>query len=201
MVKTETKIIQVPREELSIEELRGLSRTAKDSYIERFILKILELNKETGLSSRDLHSKMNYLSMPTLHKYLEGLIAKRQIYKVRTGTSVNYFPNHRPLHPLVNKTIKVDDTKKYKFQLVEIENDLNVYLQEIERDFIGREDVKGGILIPLRGLKVITEYLAHLGEERPKLIEELRKFTEIRKKQNLNRLLPLAEKQEGGGWM
>ena len=186
MIKTETKIIQVPREELSTEELKGLTRTAKDSYIERFILKILELNKETGLSSRELYSKMNYLSMPTLHKFLEGLIAKRQIYKVRSGISVHYFPNHRPLHPLINKTIKVDDSKKYKFQLVEIESDLDVYLQEIERDFIGREEVKGGILIPLRGLKVITEYLTHLGEERPKLIEEFKKIKldELDKKLN-----------------
>lgn len=192
MVKKQNKIIQLPTEKLSITELKGLSSDARDAYVERYLLKLLELNKESGLTQREIHMELNHLSAPTLYKHLEGLIAKRQIYKVRTGMSVNYFPNHRPLHPLVNKNIQVDENKKFRFQLVEIESDLSLYLQEIERDFLGREEIKGGVLIPLRGIKSISEYLSQLSQERPMLIEEFKKT----KMEELNKKLYGGDKHE-----
>ncbi|TAL51537.1 MAG: hypothetical protein EPN86_06465 [Nanoarchaeota archaeon] len=167
------KPITKPKEELSREELEHLPRKDKDAYLERYILKLLELNKEQGLNFSEVRQAVPYTSTPTLARYLETLAATRQIYKVRRGKNVEYYPNNRPLHPLINKTIS-SGNKKFKFQILEYDDGLQTYIQEINRDFLGREEVSGGILIPLNSVPIIAEYLLFLNKEKPKIIEEFR---------------------------
>ncbi len=175
-----------PLSELSEKELFSLSRADRELYLERYILSLLEKNKERGLTLNQLNRMVTFVSKPTLSKYLNTLLAKRQIYKVQRSNTTEYYPNNRPLHPLINKTLNFD-TKRYKFQIVSYEDGLYLHIQEINKNPYGKEEIAGGILIPLNDLEKINDYLNYVGKEKVKIIENFReqKIKEFDEKINL----------------
>src|SRR3989344_1495452 len=144
-------MIVKPLSELNEKEVFSLSRADRELYIERYILGLLEANKESGLTLNQIDRIITFVSKPTLSKYLNTLLAKRQIYKVQRSNTTEYYPNHRPLHPLINKVLNFD-RKRYKFQMVSYEDGLYLHIQEINKNPYGKEEIAGGILISLNDL-------------------------------------------------
>ncbi|MFH1801510.1 MAG: hypothetical protein ABH804_01615 [archaeon] len=183
LLKPLRKMVVKPKTELNEKEIFSLSRDDRELYIQRYILSLLESNKTSGLTLNTLNRLVTFVSKPTLLKHLNTLMAKRQIYKVKRGNAVEYYPNHRPLHPLISKIITLQK-KKYKFQLIEYEDGLQLYIQEINRNVYGKEEVAGGILIPFTDLNQITTYLQKIEKEKLKIIENFKqqKIKEIESK-------------------
>lgn len=177
-----------PKDELEIDEIKNLSKKDRDLYIQRYILKVIELNKEKGLTFNELYRNISFISKPTLIKFLDTFIAKRQVYKVKKEKYTEYYPNNRPIHPLINRTLNFDN-KKYKFQLIDNPDGLYLYLQEIQKDPLGIEEIVGGIMIPFLAIDKIDVILKEVSIERPRLIEELKeiKMKEFDKKMGGNK--------------
>lgn len=174
-----------PSSELSEKELFSLSRVDRELYIERYVLSLLEANKETGLTLNQFDRIITFVSKPTLSKYLNTLLAKRQIYKVQRSNTVEYYPNHRPLHPLINKILNFD-RKRYKFQIISYEDGLYLYIQEINKNLYGKEEIAGGILVALNDLGKVNDYLKYIETEKIKIIEDFKeqKINEFENKIN-----------------
>ena len=166
-----TKII---KNGLSSEEYSQLSRQNKAKYNENYLLTLLDLNKEYGLTLTESSKMIKHVSKPTVLKFLERLIAKRQIYKVRRDKLIIYKPNNRPIHPLYNKTVTYGNDKKYLFQVIDNPDGLYLFIQEAIRDFFGMEEIIGGIMIPLEQIERIERIFSEVSKNKFKLIEELK---------------------------
>lgn len=160
-----------PKMELTENEMLSLSREDKDLYIQRYLLNLLENNK--GITFNSISRAVHFVSKPTLLKHLNTLMAQRQIYKVKKGNTVEYSPNHRPLHPLISKIISLQK-KKYRFQLVEYDDGLQLYIQEINKNPYGKEEIAGGILIPFNNISPINNFLTQIEKEKFKIIEDFK---------------------------
>ena len=168
---------------LMLEEYERLSKDNRTNYNETFFLSLLAKNKEQGLTLQEATECASHLSKPTVLKFLERLLAKRQIFRVHRDKLIIYYPNNRPLHPLFNESINLGD-KKYGIQLIDNLEGLSLFVQEIHRDLIGIETVSGGIMIPFNSIDKIMDTFNKIRSQRFKLVEEFKKqkLAEIDKK-------------------
>jgi len=168
------KIITKIRNELAPEEYEKLSKGNKVRYNENYIISLLEKNKEGGFTLQEADRIIHHLSKPTILKFLERLIAKRQIFKIQRDKLIIYHPNHRPIHPLLNKKISLGD-KNYNIQLIDNPEGLSLFIQEINRDILGIEEITGGIMIPFVSVDKIVNVLNDIKNQQFKLIEDFKK--------------------------
>lgn len=176
-------------DQLRLEEYEKLSKDSKRRYNENYFLSLLEKNEERGLTLNEAEKITAHLSKPTVLKILEKLIAKRQIFKVQRGNLIIYYPNHRPLHPLLNKKLRLGD-KNYSFQLIDNPEGLSLFIQEINRDILGIEEISGGIMIPFNAVDKIINELEHIKKKEVELIEDLKKqkINEVHNSLNIEEL-------------
>jgi len=170
MEKTIVKI----RNQLSQEEYSQLSKENKIRYNENYMLVLLEKNKERGLTLKEASKIIPHLSKPTILKFFERLIAKRQIFKVHRDKLIIYYPNNRPLHPLLNKRISLSD-KEYNMQLINNPEGLSLFIQEINKDILGISEVVGGIMVPFSSISKMVNVLEGIKENQFNLIENFKK--------------------------
>lgn len=169
--------------ELTPKEYMQLSKQNKARYNENYISAFLDLNKEQGLTLTECSKVIKHLSKPTILKYMERLIAKRQIYKVERDKLVIYYPNNRPLHPLYNKTIILENGKKYIIQVLDGPDGLAAFVQEATKDLFGMEETVGGIMIPLCHIEKIQSVLLDISSKRMKLVDDLKRQTNMQVEQ------------------
>lgn len=168
------KTIEKIRNQLTFKEYGKLSKENKIRYNENYILFLLEKNKKRGLTLKEANKTIPHLSKPTVLKFLERLIAKRQIFKVHRDKLIIYYPNHRPLHPLLNKRVRLN-SKDYNLQLIDNPEGLLLFIQEINRDILGIEEILGGIMIPFTSINKIINILEEIKDNQFKLIEDFKK--------------------------
>jgi hypothetical protein len=154
---------------LTPEQFQSLSRVRQQQYAERLILKLIEDAKDDGITQRELRTKTP-LSISTISKYADVLLAKRQIYKVARGNMVILYANGTPLHEIDHKDIPVGN-KLYSVSLIQNGHGKQIYIQEFETDDIGMKRLAGGIVIPTEAAKEISGVIKRVSEEEAKLYD------------------------------
>ncbi len=140
-------------EPISKKEFLSLSRPQQSQYAERMVFNLVETNPEQGVTLQEVR-KQTPLSISTISKYLDVLLAKRRIYKVSRGSVAFYFPNGIPLHKITEKEVSAGK-KSYRISLIQNHVGKILYIQELETDGIGLKQIVGGINIPVSvGLEV-----------------------------------------------
>lgn len=149
-----------PKDRLSPDEIKDIPITERGKYIEAYLSTLIHANKERGLTPTEIENLTGF-PKNTLLKYLELLFSKGEIYRVKRGKAVIYYPNGRIFHPL-RETDMVFDNKKYRISLVENPDGKQVYLQEKDIDENGFEDVVRGIMLPYEHLDAIISKLTEV---------------------------------------
>ena len=131
---------------ISKTEFRNLSRARQQQYAERAVFKLIEENPQNGVTLQELRVQTPF-SVSTISKYLDVLLAKRQVYRVTRGNVSIYFPNGTPIHEI--ESFDVDaDKKAYKIALIQDNAGKQIYIQEFEIDGVGMKQLAGGIVVP-----------------------------------------------------
>lgn len=147
--------IKVPEKILSTEEIKHLSPSERDYYIQNVILEILNLNKAVTISQID--DKLPF-SRSTIAKHLEMLTAIGEAYKIQMGNLSIYSKNGKVVHEADVQSIVVDD-KTYTFYKLKNQEGDFLYVQERVLDEFRSPKVKGGITINARDLPAFLERL------------------------------------------
>ena len=162
-------IISMQSEILSQEQFQSLSRIRQQQYAEQLILKLIEDTKNEGITQRELQGKTPF-SISTISKYVDVLLAKRQIYKVARGNMIILYANGTPIHEISHKDIPVGD-KIYSIAVIENAKGKQIYIQEFETDDIGMKHLAGGIIIPTHAAKALSGVIKMAAEENAKLYD------------------------------
>ncbi len=141
---------------LSLEEIKLLPTEERSRYYERYIFELVKTHERVGMTQKEIEG-LTGIAGNTVSKYLEVLFSKRNVYRVKRGNNVTYFPNGKMLHPLVDRDVVVYDREgeehRYRAYAVDNPDGKFLYLQEKEIDRrSGMENIVGGILIPQEGI-------------------------------------------------
>jgi hypothetical protein len=145
-----------PKDRLTPQDIKDIPLTERGKYVEAYLSTLIHANKERGLAPTEIENLTGF-PKNTLYKYLELLFSKGEIYRVKRGRAIIFYPNGRIFHPLHERDM-VFDNKKYRISLIENPDGRHVYLQEKDIDENGFEDVVRGIMLPYEHLdKIITK--------------------------------------------
>ena len=144
---------------LDEDEYKSLSPTEKEKYVFETLNKLLHANPE-GITRSDILEATNF-GRKTIDKHLEKLVALNEGYVRRMGGTDVYYPNGRLLHSSINEKREIDG-KTFQAQHLENISGESIYLQELETDKFGSEEVKGGLLIPKTKFPQFVEWLNEL---------------------------------------
>ena len=154
---------------LSKEEFRGLSRTRQQEYAEMAIFKLIQDREEGGVTLQELRTATPF-AVSTISKYLDVLLAKRQVFKVSRGSVAFYFPNGTPVHEISHKEVNVGK-RTYNISLIQNNLGKNVYVQELETDGLGLKRLMGGVMIPIGSALAISALIQKVAKEKAELTE------------------------------
>lgn len=129
---------------LDEDEYRSLSPDEKERYVFETLNKLLHINPE-GITKSNIIDATNF-GRKTIDKHLEKLVALNEGYVRRMGGTDVYYPNGRLLHSSINEKREING-KTFQAQHLENISGESIYLQELEQDKFGTEEVKGGLLI------------------------------------------------------
>ena len=155
--------LKVPRKILSSEEIKRLSPSDRDYYIQNVILEILRLN-ERGVTISQISHRLPF-SRPTIAKHLDMLVAIGEAYKIQMGNLSVYYKNGKVVHEADVQSMVISD-KVYTFYKLKNQEGAFLYIQEKHLDEFRSPRVKGGVIINARDL--------------PTFMEEFKKFVERR---------------------
>jgi len=136
--------LSLPSSMLKPDDVLSMSPTARDRYMERVILQILELNPQ-GATISEIAGKTGFYRA-TITKHLNRLVAIREAYKIQRGILSIYYKNGKVVHAR-NVEHKFADDKRFSFFRLVNEEGKSVYIQEKETNNLGTVKVKGGIII------------------------------------------------------
>ena len=144
---------------LDEDEYKSLSPDAKEKYVFETLKKILHENPE-GVTRSDIQ-EVTPFGRKTIDKHLEKLVALNEGYVRRMGSTDVYYPNGKLLHDSVNEKRKINGKT---FQVKHLENisGESIYVQEVDVDDYGTEEVKGGLLIPKEEFGEFVSWLDEL---------------------------------------
>lgn len=150
-----------PKKILSPEEIKILSPSDRDSYIQSIILEILKMNQR-GITIFQISSKVSF-SRPTIAKHLDMLVAIGEAYKIQRGNLSIYYKNGKVVHETDVESTSISD-KIYTFYKLENDEGKFLYIQEKELDEFRSPRVKGGVMINEKDI--------------PNFLRELERFVE-----------------------
>ena len=136
--------IKVPQDIIAQEELRSLRPKDRDQYVQKLILKILELNQR-GVTVSEIadHTKIN---RNTVASHMKTLVAVREAYSINRGNLSIFYKNGKVVHARSMEHRFLND-RFYKFYRLENEQGKFIYIQERQLDEFRTIKVKGGIMI------------------------------------------------------
>lgn len=148
--------------EFDEEEYRSLPPDKKEKRVFQTINSLLH-NHPEGLTRSDIQ-EVTPFGRKTIDKHLEKLVALNEGYVRRRGGTDVYYPNGKLLHDGVNDKKELNGKT---FQIKHLENVSGklVYIQEIEDDEYGSEQVKGGLLIPQNMFSDFTTWLREAADK------------------------------------
>lgn len=149
------------------EDYKRLPPNEKEKYVKITILQILKLNKNKGVTIKQI-SDATYFHRSTIAYHIDSLLSTGEVYKYpENSKNALYFPNGNFGDPISKKDIRMDD-KIYTFFLMSNQLGKFLYIQEKQIDVYGTVIVKGGIMIPIKNktdfLKMITEFKKTISE-------------------------------------
>jgi len=136
--------IKVPQDIIAQEELRSLRPKDRDQYVQKLILKILELNQR-GVTVSEIadHTKIN---RNTVASHMKTLVAVREAYSINRGNLSIFYKNGKVVHAR-SMEHRFPNDRFYKFYRLENEQGKFIYIQERQLDEFRTIKVKGGIMI------------------------------------------------------
>lgn len=141
--------LELPKNILNPDEIKRLSPSDRDYYIQNVILELLELNKR-GITVSQLDKKLPF-SRPTIAKHLDILVAIGEGYKIQRGNLSIYYKNGKVVHEEDVESVVVND-KLYTFYKLKNLDGQFLYIQEKEMDEFNSPKAKGGVMINLRDI-------------------------------------------------
>lgn len=143
---------------LDDDEYRSLSPDAKEKYVFETLNELLHENPE-GITRSDIRDVTPF-GRKTIDKHLERLVALNEGYVRRMGGTDVYYPNGKLLHG--SEESQQIDGKTFKVKRLENISGESVYIQEVEEDKFGGEEVQGGLLIPKDNFGAFVSWLDEL---------------------------------------
>lgn len=155
--------IRIPDEITTSEEFQNMNRKNRKFYAINLIKTILKLNSksEYGITLKDLHDIMNFISLKTIKNYLDNLIASGEIYCLK-GKPLRYFINGRISHSIPGGSFQLDN-RIYELSL--IANNLSellspiIFIQESKIDEFEEIEKKGSLMIKGEDFEDFTQHL------------------------------------------
>ena len=147
--------LKVPEKIFKNEEIKRLSPSERDSYIQNTILEILGMNKHVTISQL---SEQLPFSRPTITKHLDMLTAIGEAYCIQMGNLSVYSKNGKIVHEADLQSIVAQD-KSYTFYKLQNQEGDFVYIQERYLDEYKSPKVKGGVMINSRDIPFFLEKL------------------------------------------
>lgn len=148
--------------EFDEEEYKSMAPDAKENFVFETLNELLHEHPE-GLTRSDIQ-EVTPFGRKTIDKHLEKLVALNEGYVRRRGGTDVYYPNGKLLRDGVNEQKEIGGKT---FQIKQLENvsEELVYIQEVEEDRHGTEQVKGGLLIPHNLFHRFVEWLDGVANE------------------------------------
>ena len=147
--------LKIPEKIFSADEIKRLSPSERDSYIQSIVMDILTLNKQVTVSQ--ISDQLQF-SRPTVTKHLEMLTAIGEAYSIQIGNLSIYSKNGKIVHEADVQSVVVYD-KTYTFYKLKNQEGDFLYIQEKHLDEYRTPKVKGGIMINSRDLPLFIEKL------------------------------------------
>lgn len=169
--------IKIPSEIIISEEFVNMSRKNRKFYAINLIKTVLKLNSkvEYGITLKDLHDIMSFISQKTIKTYLDNLIASGEVYCLR-GKPNRYFINGRISHSIPGGSFQLGN-RIYELSL--IANNLSqlfspiIFMQESKIDEFEEIEKKGSLMINGEDFEDFIQYILTF---RPKINEYLKNF-------------------------
>lgn len=136
--------IKVPQDLIEQGELRSLRPKDRDQYVQKTILRILELNTR-GVTVSEIADQTK-VNRNTIASHLKTLVAIREAYAISRGNLSIFYKNGKVVHAR-SMEHRFPNDKFYKFYRLENEQGKFIYIQERELDEFRAIRVKGGIMI------------------------------------------------------
>jgi hypothetical protein len=143
---------------LDEDEYKSLSPDAKEKYVRETLNELLHENPE-GITRSDIRDVTPF-GRKTIDKHLEKLVALNEGYVRRMGGTDVYYPNGKLLHG--SEEAQQINGKTFKVKQLENISGESVYIQEVEQDKFGGEEVQGGLLIPKDEFSAFVSWLDDL---------------------------------------
>ena len=142
-----TMRIKVPQGLIAQKEfksLRSLRPKDRDQYVEKLILRILELNPQ-GVTISEIadHTEIN---RNTVSSHMKTLAAIREAYAINRGKLSIFYKNGKVVHARSTEH-KFPNDRFYKFYRLVNEQGKFIYIQERQLDEFRAIKVKGGIMV------------------------------------------------------
>lgn len=147
--------LKISEKIFSADEIKHLSPSERDSYIQNVILEVLRLNKRVTVSQL---SEQLPFSRPTVAKHLDILTAIGEAYCIQIGNLSVYSKNGTIVHEADVQSIVVHD-KTYTFYKLKNQEGDFLYIQERVLDEFMSPKVKGGIMINSRDIPIFLDKL------------------------------------------
>ena len=154
--------LRTPKKILSQEEIKRLSPSNRDYYIQNVILEILRLNRR-GVTISQISHKLPF-SRPTITKHLDILVAIGEAYKIQRGNLSIYYKNGRVVHEADVRSMVISD-KTYTFYKLENQEGEFLYIQEKNLDEFRSPKVKGGVMVNAKDLPLFMKALQKFVEK------------------------------------
>jgi len=175
-LKYESKI-KIPNEIITYEEFINMNRRNRRFYVTNLIKTILKLNSksEYGMTLKDLHDIINFISLVTLKRYIDNLIASADIYCLK-GRPLRYFINGRISHSIPGGSFQLGNCI---YELNLIANNLSellspiIFIQESKIDEFDEIEKKGSLMIKGEDFE---DFIYHLQAHLPKIRDYLKNF-------------------------
>jgi DNA-binding transcriptional ArsR family regulator len=136
--------IKLPSGLITREELKSLRPKDRDEYIQKLLVRILELNSQ-GVTIGELADQTG-INRVTLASHLKTLVATREAYAITRGKLSIFFKNGKVVHARSTEH-KFPNDRFYRFYRLENEQGKFIYIQERQLDEFRAVKVKGGIMI------------------------------------------------------
>ena len=159
-------MINLPRDILETEQFKVMPALEKDSYLDRVLRKILELNPN-GITAPVIARALG-INATTIWRHLEKLTSTREGYKISYGKTTVYYPNGKMIHHFKKEDLLLGD-KAYSFFYVVNNFGKFMYLQEKKQDRLGASEVVGGLLIPINKVEEFVNAIMESSREINKL--------------------------------
>lgn len=154
---------------LTPEQYQGLSRVRQQQYAERLILKLIQDAGPEGIIQTEIRKKSPF-AISTISKYVDILLAKRQIFKIAKGNVIILHANGIPLHEIVHKDVQIAK-KTYGIALIENGHGREIYIQEYETDEIGMKRLAGGIVIEAGATTQLVSAIEQVSKDTARLYD------------------------------